>query len=179
MESLIKCCGSSVSTVTLYKYNPSITTKFLSYTELLFITTCFGPFGNLQVIQIKKKIFCGILATTKKKFILKENKKRCKNLKRKDISLQAYAGPVGSRSLQVPGILDSRHMMLARLSDLHNGRLLISLEISVDTNAIVRPERLLERVCSQTQLCQLRCFNNYTRQLDVSAPTGHFQVVFK
>ena len=22
-------------------------------------------------------------------------------------------------------------------------------------------ERLLERVCSQTQLCQLRCFNDY------------------
>ena len=37
----------------------------------------------------------------------------------------------------------------------------------------------LERVCSQTQLCQLRCFNGYTRQLHVSAPTGHLQVVFK
>jgi len=30
----------------------------------------------------------------------------------------------------------------------------------------------LERVCSQTQLCQLRCFNDYTWQLHVSAPTG-------
>ena len=38
---------------------------------------------------------------------------------------------------------------------------------------------MLERVCSQTQLCQLRCFNDYTRQLHVSAPTGHLQVVFK
>ena len=37
----------------------------------------------------------------------------------------------------------------------------------------------LERVCSQTQLCQLRRFNDYTRQLHVSAPTGHLQVVFK
>jgi len=37
----------------------------------------------------------------------------------------------------------------------------------------------MERVCSQTQLCQLRCFNDYTRQLHVSAPTGHLQVVFK
>ena len=37
----------------------------------------------------------------------------------------------------------------------------------------------LERVCSQTQLCQLRCFNDYTRQQHVSAPTGHLQVVFK
>jgi len=37
----------------------------------------------------------------------------------------------------------------------------------------------LERVCSQTQLCQLRCFNDYTRQLHVSAPTGHLQVVFR
>ena len=27
----------------------------------------------------------------------------------------------------------------------------------------------LERVCSQTQLCHLRCFNDYTRQLHVSA----------
>ena len=34
----------------------------------------------------------------------------------------------------------------------------------------------LERVCSQTQLCQLRCFNDHTRQLHVSAPTGHLQV---
>ena len=34
-------------------------------------------------------------------------------------------------------------------------------------------------VCSQTQLCQLRCFNDYTRQLHVSAPTGHLKVVFK
>jgi len=38
---------------------------------------------------------------------------------------------------------------------------------------------ILERVCSQTQPCQLRSFNNYTRQLQVSAPTGHLQVVFK
>ena len=38
----------------------------------------------------------------------------------------------------------------------------------------------LERVCSQTQLCQLRCFNDYTRQLQLfttllthlSVPTG-------
>jgi len=37
----------------------------------------------------------------------------------------------------------------------------------------------LERVCSQTQLYQLRCFNDYTRQLHVLAPTGHLQVVFK
>ena len=37
----------------------------------------------------------------------------------------------------------------------------------------------LERVCSQTQLCQLRCFNDYIRQLHVSAPPGHLQVVFK
>ena len=36
----------------------------------------------------------------------------------------------------------------------------------------------LERVCSQTQLCQLRCFNDYTRQLHVLAPTGYLQVVF-
>ena len=42
-----------------------------------------------------------------------------------------------------------------------------------------KPEVLLERVCSQTQLCQLRYFNDYTRQLHVSAPTGHLQVVFK
>ena len=27
-------------------------------------------------------------------------------------------------------------------------------------------------VCIQTQLYQLRCFNDYTRQLHVSAPTG-------
>ena len=26
---------------------------------------------------------------------------------------------------------------------------------------------------------KLRCFNDYTRQLHVSAPTGHLQVVFK
>ena len=38
---------------------------------------------------------------------------------------------------------------------------------------------LLERVCSQTQLSQLRCFNDYTRQLHVSAPPGHLQVAFK
>jgi len=37
----------------------------------------------------------------------------------------------------------------------------------------------LERVCIQTQLCQLRSFNDYTRQLHVSASTGHHQVVFK
>jgi len=37
----------------------------------------------------------------------------------------------------------------------------------------------LERVRSPTQLCQLRCFNDYTRQLHVSARTGHLQVVFK
>ena len=37
----------------------------------------------------------------------------------------------------------------------------------------------LERVCSQTQLYQLSCFNDCTRQLHVSAPTGHLQVVFK
>ena len=29
------------------------------------------------------------------------------------------------------------------------------------------------------QLCQLRCFNDYTRQLHVSNSTGHLQVVFK
>ena len=29
------------------------------------------------------------------------------------------------------------------------------------------------------QLCQLRCFNDYTRQLHVSAPSDHLQVVFK
>jgi len=34
-------------------------------------------------------------------------------------------------------------------------------------------------VCSQTQLYQLRCFNDYDRQLNVSVPTGHHQVVFK
>ena len=34
-------------------------------------------------------------------------------------------------------------------------------------------------ICSQTQLYQLRCFNDYTTQLHVSAPTGHLQVVFK
>ena len=55
MECLIKSCGSSVNTVTkkcqaLYKNNPSTTTKFLSYPYLLHITTCFGPFGNLQII---------------------------------------------------------------------------------------------------------------------------------
>ena len=38
---------------------------------------------------------------------------------------------------------------------------------------------LLERVRSQTQLRQLRCFNDYTRQLHVSAHTGHLPVVFK
>jgi len=32
-------------------------------------------------------------------------------------------------------------------------------------------------VCRQIQLCQLRGFNDYTRQLHVSAPTGHLQVV--
>ena len=37
----------------------------------------------------------------------------------------------------------------------------------------------LERVCSQTQLCQLRSFNDYTRHLHVSVPTGHRQVFFK
>ena len=37
----------------------------------------------------------------------------------------------------------------------------------------------LERLCSQTQLCQLRCINSYTIQLHVSAFTGHLQVVFK
>ena len=37
----------------------------------------------------------------------------------------------------------------------------------------------MERVCSQTQLCQLRYFNDYIRQLHDSAPTGHLQVVFK
>ena len=37
----------------------------------------------------------------------------------------------------------------------------------------------MERVCSQAQLCQLRRFNDYIRQLHVSAPTGHRQVVFK
>ena len=37
----------------------------------------------------------------------------------------------------------------------------------------------LERVYSQTQRCQLRRFNDYTRRLHVSAFTGHFQVVFK
>ena len=36
-----------------------------------------------------------------------------------------------------------------------------------------------QKVYSQTQLCQLRCVNDYTRQLHVSAPTGHLQVVFK
>jgi len=39
--------------------------------------------------------------------------------------------------------------------------------------------RKLETVCSHTQLCQLRCFNDCTRQLHVSAFTGHLQVVFK
>ena len=33
-------------------------------------------------------------------------------------------------------------------------------------------------VCSQTQLFQLGCFNDCTRQLHVSAFTGHLQVVF-
>ena len=42
-----------------------------------------------------------------------------------------------------------------------------------------QPQCGLERVYSQTQLCQLRCFNDYTRQLHVSDPTGHLQVVFK
>ena len=37
----------------------------------------------------------------------------------------------------------------------------------------LKQEYLLERVCSQTQLCQLRCFNDYIRQLHVSAPTGY------
>jgi len=32
---------------------------------------------------------------------------------------------------------------------------------------------------SQTQLCQLRCFNDCSRKLHVSAFTGHLQVVFK
>jgi len=36
---------------------------------------------------------------------------------------------------------------------------------------------MLESVCSQTQLCQLRCFNDYTRQLHASATNGHPQVV--
>ena len=36
----------------------------------------------------------------------------------------------------------------------------------------------LERVCSQTKLCQLRWINDYTRQLNVSAFTVHLQVVF-
>ena len=33
----------------------------------------------------------------------------------------------------------------------------------------------LERVCSETQLRQVRCFNGYTGQLHVSAPTGRLQ----
>ena len=36
-----------------------------------------------------------------------------------------------------------------------------------------------KRVCSQTQLRQLKCFNDYIRQPNVSAPTGQIQVVFK
>jgi len=31
----------------------------------------------------------------------------------------------------------------------------------------------------QTQLCQLRCLMTITRQLHVSAPTGHLQVTFR
>ena len=37
----------------------------------------------------------------------------------------------------------------------------------------------LERVCSQTQLRQLRCFNETIRQLYVSGPTDYLQVVFE
>jgi len=37
----------------------------------------------------------------------------------------------------------------------------------------------MERVHSLTQLRQLGCFNDYTRQLHVSAFTGHLQVIFK
>ena len=40
-------------------------------------------------------------------------------------------------------------------------------------------EKSLERVCNQTQLCHWRRFNDYTRQLHVSAPTVHLQVVSK
>jgi hypothetical protein len=52
-----------------------------------------------------------------------------------------------------------------------------TLMLSSHTHRI--PQWSLERICSQTQLCQLRCFNDYTRELHVSAPTGHLQVVFK
>ena len=50
---------------------------------------------------------------------------------------------------------------------------------TLNINITGHPFGELERVCSQTQLCQLRYFNDYTRQLHVSAPTGHLQVVLK
>ena len=34
-------------------------------------------------------------------------------------------------------------------------------------------------VCSQTQLCHIGVFNGYTRQVLVSAITGHLQVVLR
>jgi len=34
-------------------------------------------------------------------------------------------------------------------------------QLAVPTVYIITYTRLLERVCSQTQLCQLRCFNDY------------------
>ena len=56
-----------------------------------------------------------------------------------------------------------------RAKDLSAPRYFVCTLISIIFSSNV----YLERVCSQTQLCRLRCFNDCTRQLHVSAPTGH------
>jgi len=44
-------------------------------------------------------------------------------LKGKAIPLQAWAGPVGSRSLRLPNFKDNQHMKVVRLSALRTNRL--------------------------------------------------------
>jgi hypothetical protein len=79
----------------------------------------------------------------------------CK-IKGKAIPVEIYVAREKYRSLRILGFLDNRHVKVERLSALHTGclysqwspLLLITIRVSVDSRAIVRPEELSQREIS-------------------------------
>jgi len=51
--------------------------------------------------------------------------------------------------------------------------------VTYSWKALIKRRVILGLVCSQTQLCHIGVFNDYIKQLHVSAFTGHLQVVLR